>query len=114
MQQQIQAYIDHICKDYADWKCQDTDDAGRATAASMKIKAEMIEDFWKNIGVEEGRTYIKVLARTSVHSFIVKENTGKFKKGDILKAATWKAPAKNFSRGNILEGKWSDITWTGA
>ena len=35
-----------------------------------------------------------------------------FKKGDILKAASWSAPAKNRARGNILEGNYP-IQWTG-
>jgi hypothetical protein len=44
----------------------------------------------------------------------VKEDDNKFKKGDILMAASWKAPAKNFARGNIIEGNMSRIQWTGA
>jgi hypothetical protein len=42
------------------------------------------------------------------------DDDGKFKRGDILKAASWKAPAKNFSRGNVLTGTLNRITWTGA
>ena len=37
----------------------------------------------------------------------------KFKKGDILKAAGWNAPARNAARGNILDGGYA-INWTGA
>ena len=40
----------------------------------------------------------------SVWAFIVKEDDGKFKKGDILKAAGGNAPAKNSPRGNVLDG----------
>lgn len=43
-----------------------------------------------------GQRYAKVLAGKNVHTFIDMTN------GDILKAATWKAPAKNGVRGNIF------------
>jgi len=32
--------------------------------------------------------------------------------GDILKPASWRAPAKNSARGNVLEGGYA-IQWTG-
>ena len=35
-----------------------------------------------------------------------------FKKGDILKAAGYNAPALNSARGNILSGNYA-IQWTG-
>ena len=65
----------------------------------------------------DGRNYIKVAVGTngsrSSHSFIVVKPTKGFKYGDILKAATWKAPAMNFSRGNVLEGNFKHIRWCG-
>ncbi len=49
-----------------------------------------------------------------VWGFIVKTDTDKkFRKGDILKAASWAAPARNKARGNILEGDFSWVRWTG-
>ena len=44
--------------------------------------------------------------------FIVKEDFKHFKKGDILKAAGYNAPALNQPRGNVLTGNYP-IQWTG-
>ena len=38
----------------------------------------------------------------------------KLRAGDILKCASWKAPALNFVRGNILDGNYGHSSWTGA
>jgi hypothetical protein len=66
--------------------------------------------------VEEGRSYIKIIRDNSVHSFVVKKETVRnnkvFKVGDILKPASWKAPAMNVARGNIFE-EGSPMNWTG-
>ena len=59
-----------------------------------------------------GQKFIKVTNNGSVKAFVVKQDDGKFKMGDILKASSWRAPAKNSARGNVLEGGYA-IQWTG-
>ncbi len=78
---------------------------------------EMKADFADGISVEYGSKYIKIITgkngNRSVWGFIVGvDNDKKFKKGDLLKAAGWAAPARNAARGNILEGGYP-INWTG-
>lgn len=66
-----------------------------------------------------GKKYIKVvmnhIGQPSAHSFIVNEIGGKFEYGTILKAASWKVPAKNFSRGNVLKNEYGRAAtrWVG-
>ena len=70
-------------------------------------------DNWDNmIRTEDGQKYIRVVRDRGVFAFVVKEDSGKFKKGDILKAAGYNAPALNSARGNILNGDYA-IQWTG-
>ena len=59
-----------------------------------------------------GKKFIKVVQDRTVFAFIVKEDTDKFKKGDILKPAGYNAPAQNGARGNVLTGNYY-IQWTG-
>ena len=59
-----------------------------------------------------GQKFIKVTNNGSVKAFVVKQDDGRFKMGDILKASSWRAPAKNRARGNVLEGNYA-IQWTG-
>lgn len=114
MNTEIQNYLAHIANDYCAWNAvpDDADDVTR------RIRTEMASRFCAGLTTEEGRKYIKVVAggrgQRSVHSFIVKQDDGKFLAGDILKAASWAQPAKNFSRGNVLRGDFKAVRWTGA
>lgn len=57
--------------------------------------------------VEVGNKYIRLWKGSSCWGFISRVDGdlkgAPVKKGDLLKAATWKAPAKH-ARGNIVEG----------
>ena len=59
-----------------------------------------------------GQKFIKITNGNGVKAFVVKQDDGKFKMGDILKPASWRAPAKNSARGNVLEAGYA-IQWTG-
>ena len=70
-------------------------------------------DNWDNkTKVSQGKKYIKIVQDTGVFCFIAKEDFKHFKKGDILKAAGYNAPALNSARGNVLSGNYA-IQWTG-
>ena len=74
-----------------------------------KNMQEVFANAWQ---VKEGPKYIKLISKNSVHSFIVKKAFKHFKEGDVLKAASWAAPALNQPRGNVLDGNYH-MQWTG-
>ena len=114
MKTEIENYLAAIANDYARW----ISVADSANENIARIRTENVSEFCAGLTIEEGSKYIKVISgargQRSVHSFIVKKDDGKFKAGDILKAASWAAPAKNFSRGNVLTGNFGSVHWTGA
>jgi hypothetical protein len=69
-------------------------------------KAGTLTQF-KPVIVEVGNKFIRIWHGTSCWGFISRVDGdlkgAPIKKGDLLKAATWKAPAKH-SRGNIIDG----------
>ena len=75
------------------------------------VHTEMVENFNQQLHYTIGKKYIKVIKGTSVHSFIMIEDDAKFKKGDILMAATWATPARNKARGNVFESY--SVDWMG-
>lgn len=98
-----------IINDFVRWQ-----NAGNRSSDCSEIQARMLDEFINSIRIEEGRKYIKVINKSSVWGFIVKgDNDKKFRKGDILKAASWSAPARNAARGNVLDGDLSCVRWTG-
>ena len=70
-----------------------------------------------NLSLKPGRKFIKVVHNNSVWGFIAKVD-GIHKglpmlKGDILKAAGWRTPAKH-SRGSIFDSEMhKSFSWTG-
>ena len=78
---------------------------------TAKMNAEYVDGF----DIRYGKKYIKIVENGGgVKAFVVGvDNDKKFKKGDILLPAGFNAPARNFARGNILDGDYT-IAWTGA
>lgn len=109
------SYLDTIKADYFNWQSK-PGRTGESDEIRQKVRADMLKEFNEAICYEEGSKYIRVITGSkgsrSAHSFIVKQDDSKFKKGDILKTAGWKAPAKNQARGNIF-GTYH-VQWEGA
>lgn len=75
--------------------------------------AEKVANYDDILEVKYGKKYIKIISDRSVWGFIVNtDDDKKFRKGDILKAAGWNAPARNAARGNVLDGGYC-VQWTG-
>lgn len=109
MENEIRSYLDAIGTNYVTkWNFEGS------TSSQIEVRDEMNKTFLSKLRAEEGKVYIKVITNGSAHSFIVMSDGPKFKKGDILKAASWSAPAKNFARGNILDrDSYKGLSWTG-
>ena len=107
----IEKLIEGIKEDYAGWGSNpnDLEDSHKET------RLRMIDEFNKSVHVRSGKKYDKVITGTSVWGFIAKEDgllKGiPHKKGDVFKAAGWRAPAK-WARGSIFSGK-KFYAWTG-
>ena len=74
------------------------------------------DDYKDKFAIEfaEGSKYVKIVSISaggsrSVHSFVEKSN------GNIWKAASWAAPARNFTRGNVFDANSyaKNVRWTG-
>ena len=100
----VEALIEAAKSDYENW----------ADCLRDKINEKMFADYCNSITYKPGSKYIKILTGGSVHSFVVNtDKDKKFNRGDILKAASWNAPARNFARGNVLDGSLENVRWTG-
>ena len=90
---------------------------------NLLLNIQVAYDNWIDNGktldlkLKPGRKFIKVVEDNRVWGFIAKVD-GVHKglpmlKGDILKAATWRAPAKH-SRGSIFDSEMhKSFSWTG-
>jgi hypothetical protein len=112
MNTEMTTLIANIKKDYFDWTTGCAAAQGRCILSDTN--KEMIARFNEKITFKVNTKYIKVFTEGgSVWGFVVNtDNDKKFKKGDILKAAGYNAPARNAPRGNIIDGGYT-IRWTG-
>jgi hypothetical protein len=101
-------------EDYRKWSEMSSKFDG-ASHSRSKIKEDMIADYNREIHYYAGSKYVKIVTGSSVWGFVVRvHNDKKFRFGDILKPAGWKAPARNFSRGNVVDRDFRGVSWTGA
>jgi hypothetical protein len=93
-------------------------DIKKAIDMFMKGAQKLIDDDYKKnytnlkppiLSIKKGGRYYKVIRKeqngsgTSVHAFIDAKEGPTL--GDVLKPASWKAPAKH-ARGNVFDGSW--------
>ena len=97
----VNKLLENIKVNYAGWGS-DIDSLDEPTKS---IRLKMIDEFNNGVHVRSGKKYDKVITGTSVWGFIAKEDgllKGiPHKKGDVFKAAGWRAPAK-WARGSIF------------
>ena len=116
MRNEIEKVLEAMREDYKRWsgRC-----ASHDAAAHSRIREEMEENYCNGLEVTEGSRYWKIVSTNgagtsrSVCGFIAKAGDKKFREGDMLKPAGWAAPARNFARGNVLDGDLHGARWTG-
>ena len=111
MRNEIEKVLETMKEDYKRWsdRCADGE-------KSRAINTTMYEEYCDGLEVTEGSRYWKITGKSgssrSVKGFIAKAGDKKFREGDMLKPAGWAAPARNFARGNVLDGV-GKVRWTG-
>ena len=121
MRNEIEKVLETMREDYKRWSMmtrtvhQNVEEFNRA----IEIREEMTEEYCNGLEVTEGSRYWKIISNDrgggrSVKGFVAKAGDKKFREGDLLKPAGWAAPARNFARGNVLDGTGVDnVRWTG-
>ena len=119
MRKEIEKVLEVMKTDYYEWTVMKRKHNKSEYFNEEYALARCVE-FNNSLEVSEGHRYYKIISNNggqrSVAGFIVKEGHPKFKEGDLLMAASWAAPAKNFARGNVFDEesfKTGSVHWTG-
>ena len=99
----INNLLDGIGNSYADWN-------------GAMATPDKVNQFRNGLRISSGRKFDKVIEQNRVWGFIAKtDGVHKgipHKKGDVFKAAGWRAPAK-WARGSIFDTNSNWYSWTG-
>ena len=102
----ITALVEHLHQDYAKGFDEPHDEVAKWMLERNTWEVDTSgRNYWRV-------THIDGTSRCAT-AFVVAKPTKGFKRGDILKAATYKAPATNFKRGNVFDRDFSRVTWAG-
>jgi len=116
MKKEIENLIKLINLDYQRWTSKSS--VNDSSCWTEDKEQEWLSKFSDSIRADKGSKYIKIIVENSVWGFVVNTDDDKlFQKGDILKPAGWRGPARNKPRGNVFEmlkGKGIEwVRWTG-
>ena len=113
MKNQINKLLEIIKADYAAYQMM-CNWNGTPNPELSDVQKKMRKEFNESLHYVEGKKYIKILKEGSVWGFVVNvDDDKKFRKGDILKAASYNTPARNKPRGNVLDNDFLMVRWTG-
>ena len=110
MRKEIEKVLDVMKADYRKWS---------NCSGDSPYMTKSRSEYENGLEVSEGSRYYKIISnkggQRTVAGFVMKEGHPKFKEGDLLMAASWAAPAKNFARGNVfdVESFKGSVHWTG-
>lgn len=108
MDMALTEYMDKIQADYNKFQGK-TNDWLKSVNSGFEPECKQL-----NITFVRGSKFFKCVVNNSAHSFICRKAHDNWQVGDVLKAASWAAPAKNFVRGNVLTQTFERLSWTGA
>ena len=111
MTESVESLMSIMKNDYLEW----------AKRGEGSYRHEMYEEFCESLDYSIGKKYIKIFRHegdyhSSTVCFVVNTtNDKKFAFGDVLKAAGWAGPARNFARCNVFDtiSMERNIRWTG-
>ena len=105
----INNLLEGIADCYANWN------KGLDSPNTDKVR-NRVNEFRNRLKINPGRKFDKVIEQNRVWGFIAKtDGVHKgipHKKGDVFKAAGWRAPAK-WARGSIFDDNQTWFHWTG-
>jgi hypothetical protein len=109
----IENVLNKMASDYATW-AQRSQEIVQYDHNKDKVWVHWYDEYKVDTEFKIGRNYVKLIHNGSVKGFIViSKKDKKFAYGDLLKAASWTSPARNFPRGNVLTNMPDVIQWTG-
>lgn len=105
MDREIRTLLNKIVLDYKDFN--------QSLKGTPEVREKMLKEFIEGLRIDQGNKYLKVVTGNSVWGFVVTTpRDAKFRQGDILRPASWAAPARNHARGNVFDDNYN-ADWTG-
>jgi hypothetical protein len=99
---ELQEYVQHLQQNY------DSTASGQFIEFTYEIGRK-----YAHVIMQHHHHYDGSPTQQTSHSWIMLADDKKFKFGDILKSASWRAPARNFARANVFLRDYSNIRWCG-